>query len=81
YSKENYTSAGSLFENDFEAIYMQKTYLILFGPRGSEKYEELSEIAPTVVFASKEGEVYWEGTQSQWRNIGKIFNLEDKVEQ
>lgn len=81
YSKENYTSAGSLFEPDFEAIYMQKPDLILVGPRGSAKYEELSEIAPTVVFAAKEGEGYWEGTQAQWRNIGKIFNIEDKVEQ
>lgn len=81
YSKENYTSAGSLFEPDFEVIYMQKPDLILVGPRGSAKYEELSEIAPTVVFAAKEGEGYWEGTQAQWRNIGKIFNIEDKVEQ
>ncbi|MGU3841603.1 ABC transporter substrate-binding protein, partial [Vibrio diabolicus] len=54
YSKDNYTSAGSLFEPDFETIYMQKPDLILVGPRASAKYEELSEIAPTVVFAAKE---------------------------
>ncbi len=81
YSKDNYTSAGSLFEPDFETIYMQKPDLILVGPRASAKYEELSEIAPTVVFAAKENQGYWEGTQAQWRNIGKIFNIEEKVEQ
>ncbi|AYO17425.1 siderophore ABC transporter substrate-binding protein [Vibrio owensii] len=81
YNKDNYTSAGSLFEPDFETIYMQKPDLILVGPRGSSKYDELSEIAPTVVFASGEKEDYWQGTKGQWRNLGKIFNIEDKVEQ
>ena len=28
-----------------------------------------------------ENEDYWQGTKAQWRNIGKIFNIEDKVEQ
>ncbi|PFG58135.1 iron complex transport system substrate-binding protein [Vibrio sp. ES.051] len=81
YSKDNYTSAGSLSEPDFETIYTQKPDLILVGPRGSAKYEELSEIAPTVVFAAEKDQGYWEGTQAQWRNIGKIFDIEDKVEQ
>ena len=81
YSKTHYTSAGSLFEPDFETIYMQKPDLILVGPRGSSKYDELSEIAPTVVLASGENEGYWQGTKAQWRNVGKIFNMEEKVEQ
>ncbi|MCC8255086.1 siderophore ABC transporter substrate-binding protein [Vibrio campbellii] len=81
YNKTHYTSAGSLFEPDFETIYTQKPDLILVGPRGSSKYDELSEIAPTVVLASGENEGYWQGTKAQWRNVGKIFNMEEKVEQ
>ncbi|MFO6423516.1 siderophore ABC transporter substrate-binding protein [Motilimonas sp. KMU-193] len=81
YGKDNYPSAGSLFEPDMEAIYTQKPDLILVGPRGVAKYDELTEIAPTVVYAIAEGQNYWQGTQQQWRNIGKIFNITDKVEQ
>lgn len=78
YSKENYTSAGSLFEPDFEAIYMQKPDLILVGPRGSAKYEELSEIAPTVVFAAKEGEGYWKARRLNGVTSAKSSTLKTK---
>ncbi|MCE2570295.1 siderophore ABC transporter substrate-binding protein [Motilimonas eburnea] len=80
YGKQNYPSVGSLFEPDLETIYTQKPDLILVGPRGAPKYKELSEIAPTVVFAIGEGTDYWQGTQQQWRNLGKIFEIEAKVE-
>lgn len=80
YQDSKYASSGSLFEPDFETIYMQKPDLIITGPRASSSYDELSEIAPTVIFAIDESKGYWESTQQQWRNLGLIFNIEGKVE-
>ncbi|TEW52787.1 siderophore ABC transporter substrate-binding protein [Psychromonas algicola] len=80
YQDPKYASSGSLFEPDFETIYMQKPDLIITGPRASSSYAELSKIAPTVVFANDENKGYWESTQQQWRNLGLIFNIEEKVE-
>lgn len=81
YTDAKYTSAGSLFEPDFETIYLQKPDLIIVGPRGATKYDELSKIAPTIVFAAEPGEGYWNSTQQQWRNLGKAFDMTEKVEQ
>ncbi|MGF1695310.1 siderophore ABC transporter substrate-binding protein [Vibrio lamellibrachiae] len=81
YKGEQYASSGSLFEPDFEAIYMQKPDVIIVGARGASNYEELSKIAPTVVFAAEADQGYWNSTQQQWRNLGKVFNIEEKVEQ
>nr|WP_217492189.1 siderophore ABC transporter substrate-binding protein [Veronia pacifica] len=80
YKTDEYMTAGSFFEPDFEAIYAKKPDLIVIGPRATGQYEELSKIAPTVVFAA-EFSSYWQSTQEQWRNLGKIFHAEDKVEQ
>lgn len=81
YKGSEYASAGSLFEPDFERIFMQKPDVIITGPRAARTaYAELSKIAPTVVFAVDEKKPYWESTQEQWRNLGKIFSIEDKVE-
>ncbi|MCE0496068.1 siderophore ABC transporter substrate-binding protein [Vibrio salinus] len=80
YESEQYPSAGSLFEPDFESIYMQKPDLIIIGPRSAKSYKELSEIAPTVVFSNDMDKGYWSSTQQQWRNLGKIFHIEQKVE-
>ncbi|MEZ8082683.1 siderophore ABC transporter substrate-binding protein [Enterovibrio norvegicus] len=81
YKSDKYANAGSLFEPNFEEIYMQEPDLIIVGPRSSTSYEELSKIAPVVVFANNQAEGYWEGTKEQWRNLGKIFSKEDLVEQ
>ena len=80
YQDSKYASSGSLFEPDFETIYMQKPDMIIIGPRASGSYDELSKIAPTVVFANNENKGYWESTQQQWRNLGLIFNIKEKVE-
>ncbi|EID4388959.1 siderophore ABC transporter substrate-binding protein [Vibrio vulnificus] len=76
-----YASAGSLFEPDFETIYSQKPDLIIIGPRATSKYKELSEIAPTIVFSAELKQGYWQSTQKQWRNMGEIFNAQQKIEQ
>ncbi|TQQ68818.1 siderophore ABC transporter substrate-binding protein [Vibrio cholerae] len=80
YKSDKYPSAGSLFEPDFETIYTQKPDLIVIGPRASKSYDELSKIAPTIVFAAEADQGYWESTQQQWRNLGKVFAIEPEVE-
>ncbi len=80
YKSDKYPSAGSLFEPDFETIYTQKPDLIVIGPRASKSYDELSKIAPTIVFAAEADQGYWESTQQQWRNLGKVFAIEPAVE-
>lgn len=81
YKGSQYASSGSLFEPDFETIYMQKPDIIITGIRATPHYDELSKIAPTLVFANDPKLGYWSSTQAQWRNLGKVFNIEDKVEQ
>ncbi len=80
YKGEKYAAAGSLFEPDFEKIYTLKPDLILTGPRAAASYDELSKIAPTIVFAVDANKGYWESTQEQWKNLGKVFDVEAKVD-
>ena len=81
YRDYQFVSAGSLHEPNFEAIYMQKPDLIIVGSRAAPKYKELSEIAPTIVFATDAKQGYWESTQQQWRNLAKVFEKQEFVEQ
>lgn len=85
YRDYNFVSAGSLSEPDFETIYTQKPDLIIIGTRAASKYKELSEIAPTIVYASDAKQGYWQSTQQQWRNLAKVFEketfVENKIEQ
>mgnify|MGYP000141181047 FL=1 len=85
YRDYKFVSAGSLHEPDFETIYTQKPDLIIVGSRAAPKYKELSEIAPTIVFAADSNKGYWESTQEQWRNLGEVFDkqafVESKIEQ
>ncbi len=81
YKAEKYGAAGSLFEPDFEKIYTLKPDLILIGPRAAKSYGELTKIAPTIVFAVDANKGYWQSTQEQWKNLGKVFNIENKVDE
>lgn len=81
YDDNKYASAGSLFEPDFETIYMQKPDLIVIGSRAATSFDELKKIAPTIVFAADDKKGYWESTQEQWRNLGKVFGKSEQVEQ
>ncbi|KLN66448.1 siderophore ABC transporter substrate-binding protein [Vibrio sp. VPAP30] len=80
YRDYKFVSAGSLHEPDFETIYTQKPDLIIVGSRAAPKYKELSEIAPTIVFAADSNKGYWESTQEQWRNLGEVFDKQEFVE-
>lgn len=79
YQDDKYVSVGSLFEPDFETIYSLKPDLIIASNRSSTSYEELSKIAPTVVFMA-DAKNYWETTQTAWRMIGEIFEKQDHIE-
>lgn len=79
YKTKEFASSGSLTEPDFETIYMQKPDVIIIGPRAIKSYDELSEIAPTIVF-SADSNGYWKSTQQQWRMLGKVFDIQEKVE-
>ena len=80
YKTKEFASSGSLNEPDFETIYMQKPDVIIIGSRAVKAYKELSEIAPTIVFTA-DSKSYWESTQQQWRMLGNVFEIQDKVEE
>ncbi|MFV0448484.1 MAG: siderophore ABC transporter substrate-binding protein [Vibrio sp.] len=80
YADDKYASAGTIFEPDFESIYMQKPDLIIVGPRSSKHYEELSKIAPTFVYAVNNGDSYWSDTKVLWEKLGKVLDREELVE-
>ncbi len=81
YKEDKYAAAGSLFEPDFETIYTLKPDVILTGPRAAKAYGELSKIAPTIIFSTDDSKGYWESTQEQWHNLGKVFDIEAKVDE
>ncbi|GAK84295.1 iron compound ABC uptake transporter substrate-binding protein PiuA [Vibrio ponticus] len=81
YRDYKFISAGSLSEPNFETIFMQKPDLIIVGSRGAKQFDELSKIAPTIVFAADAKEGYWKSTQQQWRNLGQVFEKQELVEQ
>ncbi|WP_281364239.1 siderophore ABC transporter substrate-binding protein [Vibrio marinisediminis] len=81
YRDYKFVSAGSLSEPNFETIYTQKPDLIIIGPRAVKQYDELSKIAPTIVFAADDKKGYWQSTQQQWRNLGKVFDKTEFVEE
>lgn len=80
YQSDDYPSAGSLFEPDFENIYMQKPDVIITGPRNAKHYAELSKIAPTIMYSVDGNLPFWQTTQQQWRNLGILFNKQQWVE-
>lgn len=79
YQDDKYPAVGSLFEPDFETIFTLKPDLIIASNRSSESYEELSKIAPTVVFMA-DSKNYWPTTQTAWRMIGEIFERQNHIE-
>ncbi|WP_087017917.1 siderophore ABC transporter substrate-binding protein [Thaumasiovibrio subtropicus] len=80
YQADEFKNVGSMFEPDFETIFTLKPDLIIASPRTAPLAEELSKIAPTVVF-QVDSAGYWESTQQNWRMIGKIFEKEKEIEE
>ncbi len=79
YQDDKYKEAGSLFEPNFEAIYSMKPDLIIVSNRSSRSMDELSKIAPTVLFLA-DSKDYWGTTKKAWRMLGEVFEKEDVVE-
>ncbi|EGU31390.1 siderophore ABC transporter substrate-binding protein [Vibrio scophthalmi] len=79
YQDQEYASVGTLHEPDFETIYSLKPDLIIASNRSSSAYEELSKIAPTVVFMV-DSRRFWPTTQLAWRMIGDIFQRNEEIE-
>lgn len=80
YKDNGVASAGSLSEPDFESIYNQRPDLIVVGARAADQYKALSEIAPTIVYATDPKQSYWTSTKQQWRNMAKVFDQTPQVE-
>ena len=80
YRDYTFISAGSLSEPNFETIYTQKPDLIIVGSRAAKQYDELTKIAPTIVFAADDAKGYWTSTKEQWRNLAEVFEKQDFIE-
>ncbi|SDO00415.1 siderophore ABC transporter substrate-binding protein [Alkalicoccus daliensis] len=76
YAANTYENAGTLFEPDFEAIYGWEPDLIIIGGRTAEAYDDLNDIAPTVLMAVDQ-ENYIETFEEQVTTLGEIFDKEE----
>lgn len=79
YQADKYQAVGSLFEPNFEAIYTLKPDLIIVSNRSARAFEELSKIAPSIMFVA-DPKQFWQSTTAAWSMLGKVFNKQEKVE-
>lgn len=77
YADDKYKAAGSLHEPDFEAVNELEPDLIIIGARASKAYEELSKIAPTVLFTMPTSN-YVDVFEGNLKMLSEIFT--DKAE-
>ena len=78
FKSDQYVSAGSLFEPDFEKIYELKPDLIIISPRQAKSYEEFIKIAPTL-YVETDSNDYINSFKKNIMTLGKIFEKEDFV--
>lgn len=79
YKADSYAKIGTLFEPDYETVNAERPDLILIGPRTSEKYTQLSALAP-VVDLTADSTHFLADVETNARTIGKIFGKEAEVE-
>lgn len=77
--KQTTGNTGSVGEPDFEALFTLKPDVIIAENRMLRVYDDLNQIAPTVMFYVDNGQ-YWQDTQANWRMLGKLFDKQDEVE-
>lgn len=78
----NYQPVGSVWEPDYEAINAMEPDLIIVASRSSRIYPEMSRIAPTVdLTVDWWVEDYLNDFREVHRSMGKIFGVEEEVEQ
>lgn len=77
--KQTTGNTGSVGEPDFEALFTLKPDVIIAENRMLRVYDDLNQIAPTVMFYVDNGQ-YWQDTQANWRMLGKLFDKQSEVE-
>lgn len=75
----DFAPLGSVWEPDYEAINALEPDLIIVAGRSSRIYADMKEIAPTVDLTVWED--FYSKFQEQHRNMGKIFGVEERVEE
>ena len=75
----DYVEVGTAFEPDYEAVNAMEPDLIIVASRSSRWYAEMSRIAPTVDL-TVDWDDYMNSFRDTHRSMGKIFNVESKVE-
>ncbi|MYH62870.1 MAG: ABC transporter substrate-binding protein, partial [Caldilineaceae bacterium SB0675_bin_29] len=75
----DFAELGSVWEPDYEAINALEPDLIIVAGRSSRIYADMKEIAPTADLTVWED--FYNKFQEQHRNMGKIFGVEERVEE
>ncbi len=73
-------NTGTTAEPDFETVFALKPDVIIAENRMLKIYDEIKQIAPTVMFYIDSGN-YWQDAQKNWRMLGKLFSKEAEIEQ
>ena len=73
-------NTGNVSEPDFEAVFSMKPDVIIAENRMLPLYDELDEIAPTVMFYIQGGN-YWEDAKKNWRMMGALFDKQVTAEE
>lgn len=73
------TDIGTLFEPNLEALHALKPKAIMVGSRMVEKYDQLSQIAPTLDMTLDTANAY-ESSKQRLADLGKLYNKSDKAQ-
>ncbi len=69
---------GTVFEPDLEALNNMQPQAILIGSRMAEKYDELSNIAPTLDMSIDTANIY-ESSKQRLHDLGAVFGKSDQA--
>ena len=78
-NNEDVAHLGSLFEVDMEKLVSLKPDIIFIGGRLSDEYENISKIAPTVLFRADNEAGYIKSLDENLNEIASIFGKESDV--
>lgn len=70
---------GTLFEPDMEALNEMQPKAILVGSRMAEKYDTLSQMAPTLDLTLDTANIY-ESSKQRLADLGRLFDKADKAQ-
>ena len=77
-NEQAYANVGTVKEVDFEAIHALEPDMIISGGRLADYYEELNEIAPTVLLNVDNAD-YFNSFKKSMNYYGEIFDKEEEV--